>query len=134
MGERLNRTQEVDGSIPFSSTKTFPLPTFSSRDLIEPSTDVGGSRGQSPLLMERDDGPLPAKRERASSIPFSSTKTFPLPTFSSRDLIEPSTDVGGSRGQSPLLMERDDGPLPAKRERASSILVSSTKTFSSNKN
>ena len=64
--DRLNRTQEVAGSIPVGSTIK---PTCSSQPSvfnndscrwIEPSTDVGGFRGQSPLRMERDGRPAPS--------------------------------------------------------------------------
>ena len=64
LGERLNGIQEVDGSIPFSSTKNFLLEVvLTDPARIEPST-VGGSGGAvRPPLKNSPTDPSPERNE-----------------------------------------------------------------------
>ncbi len=77
LGERLNGIQEVDGSIPFSSTRTFSpelnnRPGRRDRTIDRPPGGSGGAVRPPPETSTRT---CRAKRGAEGSIPFSSTNT-----------------------------------------------------------
>src|SRR5439155_697872 len=114
LGERLNGIQEVDGSIPFSSTSFKTLPDLAAvfavpcGDWIEPATSWGVGGAPAPPA-KRSATVSRSHRERDGSIPFSSTSFKTLPDLAAvsaapcGDWIEPATSWGvGGRQRPPL--------------------------------